>query len=91
MKTNYFFLLFFLLILMGCSDDKNIPDIPASTEDTYEGVHDLISFTKETEDFTYGDLTFYIKTPREHYPTESQAPAIIRDFPIHHGKRAEGG
>ena len=64
MKTNYFFLLFFLLILMGCSDDKNIPDIPASTEDTYEGVHDLISFTKETEDFTYGDLTFYIKTPR---------------------------
>lgn len=63
MKTNYFFLLFFLLILMGCSDDKNIPDIPASTEDTYEGVHDLISFTKETEDFTYGDLTFYIKTP----------------------------
>ena len=53
MKTNYFFLLFFLLILMGCSDDKNIPDIPASTEDTYEGVHD----------FTYGDLTFYIKTP----------------------------
>ena len=37
MKTNYFFLLFFLLILMGCSDDKNIPDIPASTEDTYEG------------------------------------------------------
>ena len=27
MKTNYFFLLFFLLILMGCSDDKNIPDI----------------------------------------------------------------
>ena len=42
MKTNYFFLLFFLLILMGCSDDKNIPDIPASTEDTYEGVHDLI-------------------------------------------------
>ena len=44
MKTNYFFLLFFLLILMGCSDDKNIPDIPASTEDTYEGVHDLISF-----------------------------------------------
>ena len=48
MKTNYFFLLFFLLILMGCSDDKNIPDIPASTEDTYEGVHDLISFTKET-------------------------------------------
>ena len=63
MKTNYFFLLFFLLILMGCSDDKNIPDIPASTEDTYEGVHDLISFTKETEDFTYGDLTFHIKTP----------------------------
>ena len=63
MKTNYFFLLFFLLILMGCSDDKNIPDIPASTEDTYEGVHDLISFTKETEDFTYGDLSFHIKTP----------------------------
>lgn len=63
MKTNYFFLLFFLLILMGCSDDKNIPDIPASTEGTYEGVHDLISFTKETEDFTYGDLTFHIKTP----------------------------
>lgn len=63
MKTNYFFLLFFLLILMGCSDDKNIPDIPVSTEDTYEGVHDLISFTKETEDFTYGDLTFHIKTP----------------------------
>ena len=37
--------------------------ISASTEDTYEGVHDLISFTKETEDFTYGDLTFHIKTP----------------------------
>ena len=91
MKTNYFFLLFFLLILMGCSDDKNIPDIPASTEDTYEGVHDLIGFTKETEDFTYGDLTFHQDSRREHYPTESQAPAIIRDFPIHYGKRAEGG
>lgn len=62
MKTNYFSLFFFLLILMECSNDKNIPDIPASTKDTYEGVHDLISFTREIEDLTYGDLTFYIKT-----------------------------
>ncbi len=77
---------------MGCSDDKNIPDIPASTEDTYEGVHDLISFTKETEDFTYGDLTFHIKTPDGNIiQRKAKAPAIIRDFPIHYGKRAEGG
>lgn len=79
MKTNYFFLLFFLLILMGCSDDKNIPDIPASTEDTYEGVHDLISFTKETEDFTYGDRTFHTRLRREHYhgkPSTGDYPGL---------------
>ena len=63
MKTNYFFLLFFLFILYGCSDDKITPEVPTSTEDVYVGVHDLISFTKETENFTYGDLTFHIKTP----------------------------
>lgn len=28
---------------------------------------------------------------REHYPTESQAPAIIRDFPIHYGKGLKEG
>lgn len=63
MKTSYFFLFFFLFILFGCSDDKNTPDLPISTEDVYEGVHDQISFTKETEDFTYGDLILHIKTP----------------------------
>lgn len=47
----------------GCSDDKNIPDLPSSTEDIYEGIHNQVSFTKETEDFTYGDLILHIKTP----------------------------
>ena len=91
MKTNYFFLLFFLLILMGCSDDKNIPDIPASTEDTYEGVHDLISFTKETEDFTYGDLTFYIKTPGGTLSNGKPSTGDYPELPYSPWKKAEGG
>lgn len=63
MKTNYIFLLFFFFILLGCSDDKNVQESSTSTNDIYEGIHDQISFTKETKDFTYGDLIFYIKTP----------------------------
>ena len=82
---------FFLLILMGCSDDKNIPDIPASTEDTYEGVHDLISFTKETEDFTYGDLTFYIKTPRGNIIQRKAKHRRLSGTSLFTMEKAEGG
>lgn len=63
MKTNYFFLYFFFIILAGCSDDKITPELPPNTNDTYEGVHDQIKFSNETEDFTYGELAFYIKVP----------------------------
>ena len=28
MKTNYFFLYFFFIILTGCSDDKITPELP---------------------------------------------------------------
>lgn len=28
MKTNYFFLYFFFIILAGCSDDKITPELP---------------------------------------------------------------
>lgn len=63
MKTNYFFLYFFFIILTGCSDDKITPELPPNTNDTYEGVHDQIKFSNETEDFTYGELAFYIKVP----------------------------
>lgn len=63
MKTNYFYLLLLLFALLGCSDEKIPPEQPISTEDIYGGVHDEISFTKETESFNYGNLIFHIKTP----------------------------
>lgn len=63
MKTNYFYLLLLLFALLGCSDEKIPAEQPISTEDIYVGVHDEISFTKETESFIYGNLIFHIKTP----------------------------
>lgn len=63
MKTNYFYLLLLLFALFGCSDEKIPSEQATTTEDIYAGVHDEISFTKETESFNYGNLIFHIKTP----------------------------
>lgn len=63
MKTNYFYLLLLLFALLGCSDEKIPSEQATTTEDIYVGVHDEISFTKETESFNYGNLIFHIKTP----------------------------
>lgn len=64
MKTNCFYLLLFLFVLSGCSDrDVIIPETPPTSGDVYEGPQDQVTFSNETEDFSYGELTFYFKTP----------------------------
>lgn len=63
MKLNYYLILLFSLFLSGCTEDKIIPEDPSFGIDNYEGVHNMVSFTKETAEFLSGDLVIHIKTP----------------------------
>lgn len=60
---NFIILVLSLFFFAGCVDDEFDKSLPQPTTDEYEGCHNLVQFTKETEDFIYGDLVFHIKTP----------------------------